>query len=637
MTTAESPAPAAPVGDPRCAAPAAETEALRQALAEAPASLAAMFLERVERSGTSEAFRRRNAKREWESFTWTQTSAAVTEIAAGLISLGVQPEDRVAIASNTRLDWILADLGVLCAGAATTTVYPTTSTEDVHHILGDSQSKVVIAEDTSQLAKINACWDDLPDLTHVILIQAGSLIAAGTDERVITLDTLRRQGRQAMAGAPTMVTDRVAGITGDHLATLMYTSGTTGRPKGVRLTHANWVYEGLAIEATDVLREDDLQYLWLPLSHSFGKVLLTVQLRIGFASAVDGDVTALVENLAVIKPTFMAGAPRIFEKVFAKVTAGAHAEGGAKKAIFNRAMATGRKVSRLRLQGKEPSGLLATEYKFADKLVYSKLRDRFGGRIRYFISGSAALSKDIGEWFHAAGITVLEGYGLTETSAGTFINRPSTLQFGTVGPPFAGTAVKLDTDGEVLLKGPGVMDGYHNLPGDTAECFTADGWFRTGDIGEFTGDGLLRITDRKKDLIKTSGGKFVAPQTIESMFKATCPYVSNIVVHGEGRKFVSALITLDPEAAQAWAEQVPELGEGKSYEQIVSSPVAHEMVQEYVDQVNGRLGRWETIKKFEILKADLTVESGDLTPSMKVKRRVVEDKNRALLDSFYKE
>ncbi len=632
MTTAETPAPAQ--GDPRCAAAPAEVAILEAATAEAPASLAAMFLQRVSRSGGSEAFRRRNARKEWESFTWTQTSSAVTEIAAGLMALGIQPEDRVAIASNTRLEWILSDLGVLCAGGATTTVYPTTGTEDVHHILSDSGSKVVIAEDTSQLAKINACWDDLPALTHVVLIQPGSLIAAGTDERVITLDTLRRQGRQAMASNPSMVSDRVASITGEHLATLMYTSGTTGRPKGVRLTHANWVYEGLAIEATGVLGVDDLQYLWLPLSHSFGKVLLTVQLRIGFASAVDGDVTALVENLAVIRPTFMAGAPRIFEKVFSRVTAGAHAEGGAKKAIFNRAMATGRKVSRLRLQGKEPTGLLATEYRFADKLVYAKLRDRFGGRIRYFISGSAALSQDIGEWFHAAGITILEGYGLTETSAGTFINRPETLKLGTVGPPFAGTGVKLDTDGEILVKGPGVMQGYHNLPDDTAECFTADGWFRTGDIGEFTGDGLLRITDRKKDLIKTSGGKFVAPQSLEAMFKATCPYASNIVVHGEGRKFVSALITLDPEAIVTWAEQVPEIT-GRSYEQIVASAPARAMVQGYVDQVNARVGRWETIKRFEILRADLTVESGDLTPSLKIKRRVVEAKNRAVLDGFY--
>ncbi len=634
MTTADTPAPAQ--GDPRCVAAPAELTSLEQAAAEAPASLAAMFLQRVQASGSSEAFRRKNAKKEWESFSWTQTASAVTEIAAGLISLGVGSEDRVAIASNTRLEWILSDLGVLCAGGATTTVYPTTGTEDVHHILSDSGSKVVVAEDTSQLAKINACWDDLPELTHVVLIQSGSLIAAGTDERVITLDTLRRQGRQAMAANSSMVTDRVASIAGDHLATLMYTSGTTGRPKGVRLTHANWVYEGLAIEAGQVLQADDLHYLWLPLSHSFGKVLLTAQVRIGFATAVDGDVTALIENLAVVRPTVMAGAPRIFEKVYSKVTAGAHADGGAKKAIFNRAMATGRKVSRLRMQGKEPSGLLATEYKFADKLVYAKLRERFGGRIKYFISGSAALSQDIGEWFHAAGIVILEGYGLTETSAASFCNRPANFQFGTVGPPLPGTVVKLDTDGEILVKGPGVMQGYHNLPDDTAECFTSDGWFRTGDIGEFTDDGLLRITDRKKDLIKTSGGKFVAPQSIEAMFKATCPYASNIVVHGEGRNFVSALVTLDPEAITAWAEQVPAI-KGKSYAQVVASAPAREMVQEHVDQVNARLGRWETIKKFEILKDDLTVESGDLTPSLKIKRRVVEAKNRAVLDAFYKE
>ena len=634
MTTAEA-QPAPTRGDPRCAPPAHEQAKLEAAMATAPASVAAMFLERVEESGPREAFRRRNDKKVWESFTWTQTAAAVVEISAGLITLGIEPEDRVAIASNTRLEWILADLGVLCAGAATTTVYPTTSAEDVRHILTDSGSRVVIAEDTSQLAKINACWDDLPDLTHVVLIQSGSLIAAGTDERVITLDSLRRAGRQAMASDSGLVTDRIASIRPDDLATLMYTSGTTGRPKGVRLTHANWVYEGLALAAGEVLTPDDLQYLWLPLSHSFGKLLLTAQVRVGFATAVDGDVTALVENLQVIRPTVMAGAPRIFEKVHSKVVSGAHAEGGAKKVIFNRAMATGRKVSRLRMQGKEPKGPLAMEYRFAEKLVYSKLRDRFGGRIKYFISGSAALSQDIGEWFHAAGIIILEGYGLTETSAATFCNRPDNFHFGTVGPPLAGTSVRLDTDGEVLIKGPGVMQGYHNLPNETAECFTADGWFRTGDIGVFTDDGVLKLTDRKKDLIKTSGGKFVAPQAIEAMFKATCPYASNIVVHGENRKFVSALVTLDPEAIETWASQVPEV-KGKSYKQLTTSKQAQVMVQEYVDLVNARLGRWETIKRFEILDRDLTVEDGDLTPSMKIKRKVVERKHMKTLDNFYK-
>ncbi len=619
-----------------CTASPQEEAALAAAIADAPASLGAMFLDRVAASPSHEAFRRRHAKGEWESSTWTQTAAAVTEIAAGLIALGVRPEDRVAIAAGTRLEWILADLGILCAGAATTTVYPTSSDEDVRYILSDSGSRVVIAEDAAQLTKITDCWDDLPDLTHVVLIESGSLIAAGTDERVITLETLRREGKASMASDPEVVERTTRAVRPEHLATLMYTSGTTGRPKGVRLTHSNWVYEGLAIEATKVIGEDDLQYLWLPLSHSFGKVLMAAQLRIGFATAVDGDVTVLVENLAVVRPTIMAGAPRIFEKVHGRVVSNVHAEGGAKKAIFQRAMTTGRKVSALRMEGKEPSGLLAAEYRVADRLVYSKLRERFGGRIRYFISGSAALSKDIGEWFHAAGIVILEGYGLTETSAASFCTRPEGYRFGTVGPPFPGTSVRLDVDGEVLIQGPGVMQGYHNLPEATAECFTEDGWFRTGDIGTFTDEGVLAITDRKKDLIKTSGGKYVAPQAIESMFKATCPYASQIVVHGEGRNFVSALIALDPEAIALWAEQHEGLA-GKDYEQIVSSPAARQMVQEYVDGVNARLGRWETIKKFEILTRDLTVEDGDLTPSMKLKRKVVESKNASVLEGFYAE
>ncbi len=619
-----------------CTAAPAEEAALASALTDAPPSVGAMFLDRVATSGSHEAFRRRDGKGGWESSTWSQTAAAVVEISAGLISLGVQPEDRVAIASGTRLEWILADLGVMCAGAATTTVYPTSSIEDVQYILSDSGSRVVIAEDAAQLAKISQCWERLPDLTHVVLIEPGSLVAAGTDDRVITLEALRRQGKASMASDPEVVERTARAARPEHLATLMYTSGTTGRPKGVRLTHANWVYEGLAIEAADVLREDDLQYLWLPLSHSFGKVLMAAQLRIGFATAVDGDVTVLVENLAVVRPTVMAGAPRIFEKVHGRVVSSTHAEGGAKKVIFDRAMATGRKVSALRMQGKEPGGLLAVEYKLFDRLVYTKLRERFGGRIRYFISGSAALSRDIGEWFHAANIVILEGYGLTETSAAAFCNRPSNYRFGTVGPPLPGTSVRLDVDGEVLIKGPGVMQGYHNLPDATAECFTEDGWFRTGDIGEFTHDGLLAITDRKKDLIKTSGGKYVAPQAIESMFKATCPYASQIIVHGENRRFVSALIALDPDAMTLWAEQHEGLA-GKDYEQVVSSPEAHAMVQEYVDAVNARLGRWETIRKFEILTRDLTVEDGDLTPSMKLKRKVVESKNAATLDAFYAE
>ncbi len=359
-----------------------------------------------------------------------------------------------------------------------------------------------------------------------------------------------------------------------------------------------------------------------------------LQIRIGFASAVDGDLDKIVDNLGVVQPTFMAGAPRIFEKVHARVRTNVKAEGGLKPKIFDWAFGVGHEVSRLRQQGKEPSGLLAVKHRLADKLVFSKVRDRFGGRIRFFISGSAALSRDVAEWFHAAGVIVAEGYGLTETSAATFVNRPADPRFGTVGLPMPGTEVKIADDGEVLIKGPGVMRGFHGLPEETAEMLDDDGWLHTGDIGEVE-DGYLRITDRKKDLIKTSGGKYVAPQKIEVIFKAICPYASQIVVHGDTRNYCTALITLDPDAMQTWAEMHGHTG--KSYAELVALPEVREMVAGYVDELNQRLERWETIKKFEVLPHDLTVEDGDLTPSMKVKRKAVEKKYMSVLDSMYQE
>ena len=289
------------------------------------------------------------------------------------------------------------------------------------------------------------------------------------------------------------------------------------------------------------------------------------------------------------------------------------------------------KAKKARREGKNVGGLLGLQYTLADRLVFSKIRDRMGGRVRYFVSGSAPLSKEVAEWMDNVGLVILEGYGLTETSAFSFVNRPHNYRFGTVGEPAPGTEVKIAEDGEILVKGPGVMEGYHNLPEQTDQVFT-DGWFHTGDIGEVTNEGLLRITDRKKDLIKTSGGKYVAPQSIEVKFKAACPYASNIVVHGDGRNFVSALVTLDEPAITAWAE---ENGVSGSYGQIVADPKTKEMVRGYIDEVNAQLPKWETVKKFEILPTDLTIESGELTPSLKVKRKVVEQKYTDLLDSFY--
>ncbi|HKA68510.1 MAG TPA: long-chain fatty acid--CoA ligase [Actinomycetes bacterium] len=590
-------------------------------------SVARLFTDRVAATPDREAFRRPVGEG-WVSMTWRETGEQVTEWAAGLLALGIQPEQRVAIISNTRVDWILADCAIMCAGAATTTVYPTTPAPDVAYIVRDSGSKIAFAEDDEQVAKLREHRAELPELGKVITFDG-----TADGDWVIGVDALAKLGRELLQANPAAVDDAIAAVNPESLATLIYTSGTTGRPKGVRLTHDCWTYEGAAIQQLDMLHEDDVQYLWLPLSHSFGKVLEAAQLAIGFSSAVDGRIPKLIENLAVVKPTFMAAAPRIFEKVHARVVTTVEEEGGVKLTIFNWAVGVGKQVSTLEQQGRSPSGVLAAKHRVADKLVFGKLRDRFGGNLRFLISGSAPLSRDIAEWFHGAGIVIAEGYGLTETSAGTFVNRPPKVKFGTVGPPMPGTEVRIAEDGEVLLRGPGNMRGYHNLPEETAATLDADGWLHTGDIGELDEDGFLRITDRKKDLIKTSGGKYVAPQNIETQFKAVCPYVSHMVVHGDGRNYCTALIAVDPEAIVPWAEQhgLGDLG----YAELVKRPELREMLAQHVKELNEGLPRWETIKEFAILPADLTIEAGELTPSLKMKRRVVEQKYRPLLDGMY--
>jgi len=523
---------------------------------------------------------------------------------------------------------VLADLAVMLAGAATTTIYPTTSESDVTYIARDSQSRIVFAEDDAQIAKFRANRSDLPEVVKVVTFD-------GTPDGdwVISLADLEKLGSAHLAEVPSAVDDRIAAIAPQHLATLIYTSGTTGRPKGVRLSHDAWTYEAAAIDAIHILTQDDLQYLWLPLAHVFGKVLLTLPLQMGFPTAVDGRVDKIVENLAVVAPTFMGAAPRIFEKAYGRIATTVSAEGGVKAVLFAWAIGVGRQVSALRAEGRTPSGLLAAQYAIADKLVLHKVRARFGGRIRFFISGSAALNRDVAQWFDATGMLILEGYGLTESSAASFVNRPRAYAFGSVGWAVPGTDVRIGEDGEVLLKGPGIMAGYHNLPEDSAESVDGEGWLHTGDIGNLDERGFLRITDRKKDLFKTSGGKYVAPSAIESIFKGVCPYASQLIVHGEGRQFVSALITLDPDAMAGWAAE--NAMADASYAEIVTSPAALAMVQGYVDQLNAKLNPWETVKKFVILPRDLSIEEGDLTPSMKLKRRVVADKFKDELDSLY--
>jgi len=590
-----------------------------------PATVGQQFMERVQASGDHEAFRFPQGD-SWESVSWKEAGARVTRLAAGLVAVGIEPQQRVGIASGTRYEWILADLAVMCAGAATTTVYPSTMADDVAYILADSECRLVFAEDATQIAKLKEQRGELPQLAKVVTFDGTT-----DGDWVIGLDELEKLGEDLLNENGAVVEERIAGTDGDSLATLIYTSGTTGRPKGVRLRHKSWTYEGVAIEAQGILTQDDLQYLWLPMAHSFGKVLLSTQLAIGFATAVDGRVDKIIENLAVVKPTFMGAAPRIFEKAHGRIVTMQKQEGGPKEKIFNAAFAVGLKVDRLKREGKSVPPHLKVLHGLFDKLVFSKIRERFGGRVRFFISGAAALNRDVAEWFHAAGILILEGYGMTESSAGSTVNHPQDYKFGTVGIPLPGTEIKIAEDGEILIKGPGVMEGYHNMPEATEETVT-DGWLHTGDIGEFDGD-HVRITDRKKDLFKTSGGKYIAPSAIESQFKAICPLASQFLVHGNERNYCVALVALDPDAVADWAKHAGK--EGASYQDVVTSPEIEQEVADYIGKLNERLNRWESIKKWIILDHDLTVESGELTPSMKVKRKVVEGNYQAEIDKLY--
>ncbi|HWS36527.1 MAG TPA: AMP-dependent synthetase/ligase [Actinoplanes sp.] len=552
-----------------CTAPEHEKRLLAELQRDTPDSFGAMFLRRATRTPAEVAYRSPGPGGEWLPHTWAQTAEAVREIAAGLIARGLRPEERVAIAATTSVTWIQADFGVMCAGGATTTVYPSSSPEEVGHILTDSGSRFAFAEDAAQRDKV------APYVEEVFLFTE--------------LDGLRATGRAALQDDPDLVDRTTAAVRPDRLATLIYTSGTTGKPKGVRIDHGAWVYQGLAIQAMGIVRPDDVGYLWLPLSHAFGKALLACQISVGFGFAVDGDTSRIVDRLAEIRPTIMPAVPRIFEKVYA----GVHAQvgGGLKGRLFDLAVRAGHRNP------------------LADVLL-AKVRARFGGRMRYFISGASALDPGIATWFGRLGLPIAEGYGLTESCATTIFNRPEDPEYGTVGRPLPGTDVKIAEDGEVLLRGPGMMSGYHGL-----DSIFVDGWLPTGDIGEITARGSLKITDRKKDLIKTSNGKYVAPAAIEARFKALCPLVGQILVHGDKRKYATALIDLD--------------------EGVTRTPEVEAEIERCVQELNAGLNPWETIKKYVIIDEHLDVDSGLLTPSMKLRRRAVEDRYRSRLDALY--
>jgi long-chain acyl-CoA synthetase len=593
-------------------------------------SVAEMFQQRVDSTPDSEAMHYR-VDDQWKVMSWREAGRRVRNMATGLLALGLAHGERCSILAATRVEWVLADMAILAAAGATTTIYASNTAPECAYIIENSGTVYVFVENETQLAKLLEVREQIPLVRKCILIEGKGGGAAG--DWAISLSELEKLGESWDAAHPGEYARIAASVEPDDVATLIYTAGTTGVPKGVILTHDAWVYEGEAIDELGIVFPSDRQYLFLPLAHSFAKVMELLFIRLGVPTAVDGDMNALVDNLGTVRPTFMAAVPRVFEKVYNKVVANAKEGGKLKWAIFRWALTVGREVSSLRQKHQEPTGLLALKFKIADTLVFSKLKARFGGRVRFFISGGAPLPKEIAEFFHAADILILEGYGLTETSAATFVNLPEKFKFGTVGPALPHSTGRIAEDGEVLVKGRGVMKGYYNLPEDTKEAFTDDGFFKTGDIGIFDEEGYLRITDRKKDIIVTAGGKNVAPQNIENTLKMRCSYISQLVVHGDKRNFLSALVTISEDATGKWAREkgIP-FG---SYAELASRPEVRALIQAAVDKLNAELPSYETIKAFAILDHDLSQEAGELTPKLSIKRRVVESRYQSVLDGFY--
>jgi long-chain acyl-CoA synthetase len=579
----------------------------------------------------------------WQSMTWGQADEAAREIAAGLASLGVGRADTVCLLSQTRLEWVLCDVGILLAGAATVPIYASNTAEQCAFIARDAGAKVIIAEDAAQLEKVLPLAAQMPGIRFIHLegdcqlekpdgkgrssvILKEVLAGARSGTVPISLEELRTSGRTWAAAHPDELERRGRGLTVNDLFTIIYTSGTTGNPKGVVLTHENLVSACESGCRALTIHDTDLQFLFLPLAHVLGRELEWIPVIAGCQTAFAESLAKLKDNLVDIRPTFMAGVPRIYEKFYGAVLSGAKKGSPLKVGLVSWGFGVGKRHAAAVRAGETPGLGLKVQHAIADKLVLSKLRAKLGlDRCRFLVSGGAPLAAEIAEFFHGVGLLILEGYGLTETVAGAFFNRLEKFRFGTVGVAMDVVEVKIDDDGEILMRGPSIFKRYHNNPTATTEAIDAHGWFHSGDIGHLE-DGFLRITDRKKDLIVTAGGKKIPPQVLENALKMKSPLISQVMVHGDKRPYLVALVTLTEEAVKKF---------GGDPLAAAASGAARAEIQSAVDAVNGTLASYETIKSFTIVPNDFTEASGELTPSMKVKRKVVTERHRGSLDSMY--
>jgi long-chain acyl-CoA synthetase len=558
---------------------------------------------------------------EWVKRSFKEVEETVRALSLGLIDLGVAKGDKVSILANTRPEWTYVDFAALSAGAVVVPIYQTNSPEECQYVLENSDAKVVVVEDDEQLEKIREVRGRLPLLEHVVRM-------TGNSGDAISLEELAARG----AGRPaTDWEERWRAVTPADICTFIYTSGTTGPPKGCIISHGNYRAMLNMVQENSVIEGEDVTYLYLPLAHSFALLIQLGSFDLGATLAYwERDPQKILPNLAELKPTYFPSVPRIFEKIYTAATSAMEKEGGLKKTIFNWAIEVGKKMRAVERKGAKPGFLLRKQYEFADKRVLSKIRGLFGGNLRLAVSGAAPINPDILRFFDAAGVLVLEGWGMTETSTAATISTPEDFKIGTIGKPFPGCEVKIAEDGEILVKGPNVFQGYYKNEEATRETIV-DGWLHTGDIGEIDEDGFIKITGRKKDIIITAGGKNITPANLENEIKQH-PLVSQCVVVGDRRPYLVALVTLDPEDAVAYAK---EHGLAEDPEELARNDEIRAAIEAHVDKINEKFARVEQVKKIAILPHDLSQESGELTPTLKVKRAVVATKHEREIEQLY--
>ncbi|MGH7275510.1 MAG: AMP-dependent synthetase/ligase [Candidatus Rokuibacteriota bacterium] len=594
-------------------------------------TLAKLFVDRVQKSPDrpAQSFKQGAA---WKTLTWREVGDTVREVALGLITLGRQKGERVALLSTSRPEWVQADFAIFSAGCVTVPIYPSYPPDLIAYVVNDSEAKTLIVEDPAQLAKALEARAAMPRLEQIVVIAGYD--APQPPRMVMTWQTLRRLGRDNEAAHKSTLAERVGTTQPADLATIVYTSGTTGPPKGVVQTHGNHIAAVSASKQATPVQEGWVHLLFLPLAHSFARLESFLGVAHGLTTAFAENLDKVGDNLKETRPHFICSVPRVFEKVYAKILAGVEAGSPAKKKIFQWAVAVGRDVSRHQQRGQAVPAGLEFKRKVAHKLVFSKLHAALGGRLVWAVSGGAPLSRDIAEFFHAAGILLLEGYGLTETCPALTFNRPTHYKFGSVGPALPGVELKIAPDGEILARGPNIATrGYFKQPDATKEVFEPDGWFHTGDIGTLDADGFLTITDRKKDLIVTAGGMNIAPQNIENLLK-TDPFVSQVMVYGDRRPYPVALITINPEELAKFARAQGILANDPAV--IVKHPKIVERVGRAVEEKNTQLQSYAKIKKFAVLPADFSLDGGELTPTLKVKRKVVSQKYMSVIEDLYR-